>query len=203
MRPLAKLFLSLEKLVQNPVLWYTNRNWVTQLVLVFFLIPLISATSIFFYEAIGPQSEEKLQSIITHRDQELLQQIAKNHQDELQEIAHLNEQVLQLKTQVSLISGDETLASDVIPNLVLGETTSDSSIATPSNEEDKNFIYVPTRSQPILVHEQAIISSSSIATLKQDAIYEVLQETPEWYKIDYGDTNQAGWVQSELVVELP
>ena len=121
MRFLVKTYLSLEKLVLNPVAWFSHRNWLVRYAIILLLIPPLAIMSVVTY-----QSHQGTESSLTQISSETYQEVVRLREnfnltthDQAAEIALLKKEVGELRSQ---LTQNELIADD--PKAVLSATSS-------------------------------------------------------------------------------
>jgi hypothetical protein len=192
---LARIIVSLVQLIKNPVQWFSNRNWLTRVLLILILLPLISAITIGWYDQImlfrqgtseqSSFSQGDTNTVFNQKFEELQKQLDDQHQDQLSILSDLENKIEALRQLV--LYGEDA---------ILGISEGNYEI-----EETKQVIYIPKDFITVPVYDEPIISPKKSSNIEGGNIFFFLDKIDGWYKINLDD-NSSVWIQEEYVLEL-
>lgn len=205
MRILARLILSLEKLIKNPVSWFDKQPWLYRFFLVFFLIPLISVISIAQYEKLVlNKTEDSLQNSneqLKTEIFELKQEIVRLYDVQMEELAYISADIGQIKK--SLVSENSEDLSLYKKSPVLGiENVSQKLKDASLKGDDVEIAYVKTETDGVDVFISPSETAKKLTTLEVGSFYPALRESGDWQQIDLRD-GQFGWIKKEFIIKFP
>ena len=206
MRNIVRFYLSLEKLVKNPVDWFHQRNWLVRYLTLLLLIPPIAVASISSYSSYLQSSSSGVEPIHSETYKELVRLRENFHaanQDQKQEIEKLNHELTALKQSLAknstLDDQDELQVLGTKNNLTASESaTLEQNLVIPT----QIVRLVKNNDQDITVFSSPQTSSQPVTTLSSDTIHFYLDKQNDWYQIDL-ENDQSGWVEARYVSELP
>ena len=102
MKSLARLILSVEKMLRNPVKWFNDQPWFIRFILVLGLIPCISAISIISYQQYASAENQGQDSSEIEQIKVLQEEMNRNHEAQLQELIYMREEIAGLKELIEL-----------------------------------------------------------------------------------------------------
>jgi uncharacterized membrane-anchored protein YhcB (DUF1043 family) len=209
----VKLILSLEKLVKNPVSWFSQKSWLFRTTLVMLLIPIISMISIVSYQQYALLDQENSQDNCQISSQELSdlrQDLEKFHNFQIEELAHLGKDIAQLKQQSLYASSEDLSLDEAEIGAVLG--TEDSQVeenlrqrlqdATLTATDNTAWVYINTDYKQVTVFSKASDSSEKITIIEPGFFYPALEEKNGWQQIELVD-GQLGWIENKYIIKFP
>ena len=203
MRLLAKIYLSLEKLITNPAQWFGQKNWLVRYLIVILLVPPISIMSLLTYTTYTGISMNDSYQLLLQNYEELIslrERVKNNNITQLEEIAHLNTEIKKLEenlTQLQKPKSDTTGKTEV-----LGTTLPESNDATTSSKVSDIVHLVNPSADTINIYEEPDSSSAVVTTLESNSIHFYLDKQSNWYQLDLSN-HQVGWVESKYARLMP
>jgi hypothetical protein len=217
MQFLIKLLLSLEKLLKNPIQWFDGQIWIVRMILVLSLVPLISVVSIFSYQKLSLDaltgsglSLDTAQSIT-----KLNEEIARQHETEIEELILLRENIATLNKLLMVTSKIDVENDDT--NLVLGVQDSEQItnnlrqrlqdyidnkyLITSEIDSDLTLAYVKIAENSAAFLEPSI-NSAKIEDFEQGVFYPALDEKGDWQQIELAD-GQKAWIEKQYIMLFP
>jgi len=198
---LARLFISLEKLVKNPVEWFCHIPWIFRMVVVLLLVPTISIIAIVLYNQYSPSTLilQKSLSESTSQLGTIRQEQQEFYAQQLEELAVLDTKMAKIETFITV--ANNRLKNENDQNVLGTESNSEvSEIAEPTT--GNKTLYLPKRPDAIPVHEQPVVSSALLSEIPSNSLQFFIEKKAGWYKIEL-EKNTVGWIQGELAIEIP
>ena len=208
MKYLARLVLSIENLLKNPVNWFDKQPWLLRMIVLLTLVPAISAASILSYQKFYQFSSSTSgtdQATLTSSDMEKLEKtLEKYHDSQVEEILYLREEVIELKQALKL-SGD----SDEVLGAQDSKKTDDDlrqRLEKFSSENLKNpdmkSAYIISDSPDVVMYSSPSTSSELVDDFEVGTFYPALEQKDNWQEIDFGDGNTA-WIDTKYIIIFP
>ncbi len=211
MKLLVKMYLSLEKLVLNPVAWFSHRNWLVRYAAILLLISPVAIISAVTYQLL-PGFGPNLAQLSSNTYQELIslrENFDTTTRNQAKEITELQIELNQLRSQ---LTANKLITLDLEADQSVSDSASDSSVvlaASNSATLPPNYIspsqiirVVKGNATNVEVHAMPNTTSLVIDSLKSDSIHFYLTKADNWYQVDL-ENNQSGWIEARYVSELP
>lgn len=210
MKLLVKFILSLEKLLKNPVSWFSQQPWPLRMAWSLLLIPLISAVSILSYQNLAPQFNGQANQDTATSIQNLQTEMTKLQQAQLKEILALREDVSTLKkllqpastAEVNLDNSETVLGAEDQTAVSENLRQRLEKLAADNGDDSTKLAYIIDSQEEVPAYAQPAISAKKITNLVPDTFYVVNQENEDWLQLDLG-SGQAGWIEKKFVMTLP
>ncbi len=206
MNILTSLLLSGHELWYHPHHWWAARHWSFKLLLTLAVIPTISATSIWAYQAQNQITPSQLTEFQQTQYPEL---IALKHQ--LQAVQRTQEELLaQLEPTnptMAVLGTSSASNSSLISELQDYQDKTAAKITTLERDQTPGtieMVFVPKRTSATTeLYQEPTEHSLVLTTIPTNTWYVVVGRENSWYQLELDETNLTGWVPSSLVQELP